>query len=225
MPVVPFSAAWSTFGVQASALVATALFTVVLFMIGLPWWMVLPLSVVCSYAPTMLWVQRVCAPLGRLREVVGLRWSWGAVLLGVPIWLSTNVAVGIFGQVLDRVGVPFSSNVPPDSEGLPAPLIVWMLVAAVIVAPVVEEIAFRGIVLRGLLSRWSPPVAILMQGFLFAVLHAAPWYGAGNLGLVAVLWATGSLWGVWAWWRQSVVPTIVAHMLMNAAALAFALLL
>ena len=45
----------------------------------------------------------------------------------------------------------------------------------VIVAPLTEELLFRGIILRGLLSRFRPVTAIVITGLLFAAVHLNPW--------------------------------------------------
>lgn len=44
-----------------------------------------------------------------------------------------------------------------------------------IVAPVVEELIFRGIILQGLRRNYSPFVAIFSSGLLFALFHLNPW--------------------------------------------------
>jgi len=56
----------------------------------------------------------------------------------------------------------------------------------VIIAPITEELLFRGIILRGLLGRYRPAVAVALSAFLFAVIHANPWQllSAFFLGLV-----------------------------------------
>lgn len=45
----------------------------------------------------------------------------------------------------------------------------------VIVAPVTEELLFRGIILRGLLNRHRPAVAVGLTSLLFALVHLNPW--------------------------------------------------
>ena len=45
---------------------------------------------------------------------------------------------------------------------------------AVVIAPVTEEIVFRGLILRGLLGRWRPMAAILFSSGLFALVHFNP---------------------------------------------------
>lgn len=48
-------------------------------------------------------------------------------------------------------------------------------IAVSIVAPVVEEVLFRGIILPGFLTHYSRKKAILVSALLFALVHANPW--------------------------------------------------
>jgi len=68
----------------------------------------------------------------------------------------------------------------------------------VIVAPVTEEILFRGMILRGLRTRFSALKAVVACAFLFACLHMNPWQflGAFGLGLIFGWWLlrTNCLW-------------------------------
>lgn len=52
-------------------------------------------------------------------------------------------------------------------------------------APILEEWLFRGIILDGLLKRYSAKKAILLSSFLFGILHLNPWQfvGAFILGI------------------------------------------
>lgn len=68
-----------------------------------------------------------------------------------------------------------------------------------ILAPIFEEILFRGILLRGLLQNGiSPILAIFLSSFLFGLAHLNPWQflGAGLLGAVFgfVYYRTKALW-------------------------------
>lgn len=68
-----------------------------------------------------------------------------------------------------------------------------------VLAPVFEEILFRGILLRGLLQNGiSPVVAIALSSILFGAAHMNPWQflGAGLLGAVFgfVYYRTRALW-------------------------------
>lgn len=52
---------------------------------------------------------------------------------------------------------------------------IYSFITIIIVAPVLEELIFRGIMLKGLLKQHSPRRAIIMSSFLFGVLHLNPW--------------------------------------------------
>lgn len=49
------------------------------------------------------------------------------------------------------------------------------VVLLVIVAPLTEELLFRGIILRGFLNRFRPGSAVVLTAFLFAAAHLNPW--------------------------------------------------
>ena len=52
---------------------------------------------------------------------------------------------------------------------------VFSFIAIVIAAPVLEELIFRGIILNGLLKRYSPLKSVLISSILFGVVHLNPW--------------------------------------------------
>lgn len=79
----------------------------------------------------------------------------------------------------------------------------------VIVAPVFEEIIFRGFVFSTLLVGYGSGAALAGSGILFALAH-----GYGFLAFLSVLWS-GILWA-WAYARTgSLIPGIVAHAVNN----------
>jgi len=85
----------------------------------------------------------------------------------------------------------------------------------VIVAPVTEELLFRGIILRGLLSRHRPAVAVVLAALLFALLHVNPWQFVSTFFL-------GAAFG-WFYLRSgSVALCVIAHAIHNALFLVMA---
>lgn len=146
-----------------------------------------------------------------IRQTVtaGLR---GGVMVMAPVWLLSQAGLA----VLQALGLP-----PELQEAF-----LWLadvrfgalqrilLVAiAVIAAPVVEEIVFRGVLLPVLSRNGSQPLrGILLSSLLFAVLHQhagslLPLLGIG-IGCAAGYLATGSL-----------LTPIVMHALFNAISL------
>ncbi|MDP3487280.1 MAG: type II CAAX endopeptidase family protein [Bacillota bacterium] len=69
--------------------------------------------------------------------------------------------------------------------------------AVAVIAPVVEEILFRGLILRGFLKHYSVNKAIVVSSLLFALFHMNPWQflAAFIYGLITAWWfvRTGSL--------------------------------
>lgn len=91
-----------------------------------------------------------------------------------------------------------------------------MIASAAGLAPVCEELAFRGHLLSALRLRARPPAAIALSALAFAALHLDPVRLPGLIFL-------GALYG-WLTWRSgSVYPAVLAHAVNNAAATALAL--
>jgi len=91
---------------------------------------------------------------------------------------------------------------------------IFAVVAIVVLAPVAEEIFFRGFFFAGLRSRWSLWPSALLSGVVFGVVHAPtgptaaiPLAGLG-VGLAWLYDKTGSIY-----------PTMLAHFLNNAIAI------
>ena len=71
------------------------------------------------------------------------------------------------------------------------------LAAVVIVAPLTEELLFRGLILRAFLQRYSPTKSVLVSALLFGAFHMNPWQllGASAVGVILGWWyvRTGSV--------------------------------
>ena len=79
----------------------------------------------------------------------------------------------------------------------------------VVYAPVLEEIAFRGILFGTLRRKFSFAPAAFIGALVFAVAH-----GYGWIGFLSVLWSGV----VWAWGYEktgSLLPGMLAHALNN----------
>jgi uncharacterized protein len=84
--------------------------------------------------------------------------------------------------------------------------------AIVVVAPLVEELLFRGIILRGLLTRMSAWKAVVLSSLLFGAMHA-------NIHQLVDAGAFALLLG-WLYVRfRSTLPCILLHAVINALAM------
>lgn len=52
---------------------------------------------------------------------------------------------------------------------------IYMFLTLVVAAPILEEFIFRGIMLNGLLKKYSPHKAIIVSSILFGFVHLNPW--------------------------------------------------
>lgn len=83
------------------------------------------------------------------------------------------------------------------------------VISACVLAPVLEEMLFRGLILRGLLTRYPPSVAIIHSAALFGLAHL-------NIYQFTVGFSTGLLLGL-AWQRtRSLWPCMLLHAGFNA---------
>ena len=78
-----------------------------------------------------------------------------------------------------------------------------------IVAPVTEELLFRGLILRGLLSRYGAVTAVLISALLFALFHVNPWQMPGAFLI-------GGILGWWYVQTGTVTPCLLGHAAYNA---------
>ncbi len=143
----------------------------------------------------------------RLSDLVGGRWSRCRDVL------RDLVVAALFWGVFWATGRGLHGLLGPDSAKsidilLPRGALeigLWLLVAAS--AGFCEELVFRGYLQRQF-HAWtgSAPVAVAAQAVVFGVSH-----GYQGLKLVVVITALGALFGVLAWWRESLRPGMLAH--------------
>jgi membrane protease YdiL (CAAX protease family) len=96
--------------------------------------------------------------------------------------------------------------------------IVLMGIASVLVAPIAEEIFFRGYVLEQMRRLTSSSIAVFVQAVLFGLSHA---YVRGLLTSHALsvsvnAFFVGIVLGAWRLKLRSLLPLILAHVLLNA---------
>jgi hypothetical protein len=85
----------------------------------------------------------------------------------------------------------------------------------VVVAPVAEELFFRGLIFRALVARVPLPVAYAVSGLVFAGFHL-------NVAVLVPFALIGVIFA-WAFWNSgSLWTTIGAHAAVNGLSFAFA---
>lgn len=161
---------------------------------------------------------------GAPRADIGLTVTRGDLGWGPLTWLGCVGGQIVVGVIVLLTKIPMQNNTDEiraarDNPGYVIPI----LIIAVVAAPIVEEIVFRGLLLRGLLSRTSPAWAIGVQAVLFGAAHFDPERGLRNIGLLMVLSTVGAVLGYSAYHFRRLAPNMIAHAIMNSVAMAFVL--
>lgn len=117
---------------------------------------------------------------------------------------------GFYAYLLSLFGLEMQPDLGPAVEQLSTP---WPLVfSVVIVAPLVEEIFFRGFVFTGLRARMDWRWAAVISSALFAAMHVQLW-------AFIPLFSLGFLFAFLYQKSDSVWPGIIMHFLVNALAM------
>lgn len=133
-------------------------------------------------------------------------WRWSLLAGGLGV-----VSCMAFGLLLARF-----ANIPRDAYKLPvdfAALPIWtvisILLAISVSAGVVEEAAFRGVLISPIARRHGWPVAILVSGVMFFVAHLNHNYI--TLAHLPFFLAISAVHGLLVYWTGSILPAVVLH--------------
>ena len=176
------------------------------------------------YGGLSLLVVQVCRRFGTgsLRADLGLELRWSDLGWGPLLFVGTRIAQVLVTAPLiaSSVGVRHSSEVYSRSmRHEPLAALITLAVVGIVVAPLVEELLFRGVLLRSLLPIVGPAGAAIVQGVLFGLYHFSPDLGLYNVVLLVANGTFGIIFGFVALRRRSLGTGIVAHALTNATAL------
>lgn len=153
------------------------------------------------------------------------RLSWADLGLRLPrrggLWLpfvlffAALTAVYIYFAVLAALGTKPEGNIPDAAFDTPL-LVVLVGVLSLVLAPIMEELFFRGFIFGGLRGRWGLLASALASGFLFSLVHGSPTVFV-PFTAVGILFAWGYAYS------GSLFASIVAHFLFNGISFALAL--
>jgi len=143
-------------------------------------------------------------------EVFSFNWF---NLLVIPPMVITFAGLQYF---LNEINIHFEQILPPPSWFMElfsrlfdSDLGVWGgILRIVIIAPIVEELIFRGVIMSGFSRNYHPVFAIFFSALLFALFHLNPWQFAAAFALGLIL----------GWIRirtGSVLACIAGHALHN----------
>lgn len=176
-----------------------------------------------------LWVGLAGVPLlaarrkgsGSVADDFGLRLDPRADIgLGIVVGLVgqfvvVRVIVDLFQAFAHNVDVAQQTkNVTGNPEGLGLAILAPFLIFG---APLVEELFFRGLVLRSLARRGGPVLAVVGSSVLFGLVHFQTGMGAASdAALMCAIGAFGMLLAILAVRTGRLGPGLIAHATFNA---------
>ncbi len=157
---------------------------------------------------TMLWLRRRSGPArwpGLILQELPTQWQLYALL---PVLVPAHILLLMLVSLLHLPN--WSTGTFHEIAKYP----VLMVVTGCVLAPMLEEALFRGILLKGLLRNYSPAVAIGQSAFLFGLIHLNPAQSAAAM-------LTGLLLG-WLYYRtRSLALCISFHAINNLLAFSY----
>ena len=158
---------------------------------------------------------------GPIRRYLGLTlnrplgyYSWESVKL---ILLTTAVTLGMnfLWMLLGKHWPALNPEVKMPYSDFSSTELVVLTLFAVLMAPVLEELIFRGLVQSTFHKLCGPVTSVLMTALVFLTLHGSYFGNIKALGHVLII---GLCFGVWRERTQSLVPGMVAHWFNNGLA-------
>lgn len=158
---------------------------------------------------------------------LGLAADWGLrfdlprdIGRGIALAAGCYLAAGLLTTVMSNIialpvdGNPSNDAILTDHEG--TAWVAAIVLAVVIGAPLVEELLYRGLIMRSLQRTAGLPFAVIASSFLFTIGHWQPdhtW--RENVVLLTALFGVGAVlaFGAAKWNRLG--PPIIGHLIFN----------
>jgi CAAX protease family protein len=147
------------------------------------------------------------------REDFGLRvrWrDWWVPFVGIAVFFAFTALVLPLVHLAGE-----SQQVVNDLDNASGAKLAVFVVVALVLAPVCEELMFRGLLLQSLRRRMSPEWAVIVQALAFALAHPMLSPTLGDFAVVPALFLLGAVSGVVALRRGDLSASIMLHVGFN----------
>lgn len=155
---------------------------------------------------------------GTLAEDFGLKGKWSDIGLGVAVAVAVQLLVlpGIAYLMRPLLGEPEVSGPVQDlldrSQGL---AFAGLILSVAVGAPIVEELFFRGLLLRSLQRRVPDWAAVVVSAVAFGIAHGSALPVDAVILVMASLTVFGAILAVMAIRTGRLGPSIVTHAVFN----------
>lgn len=166
--------------------------------------------------PLTAWLVSRRLGTGSMRRDLGFGFKPIDLALGVGGAFGLTVIVITGGLIIKLLGAPEGSNLSGVEEnGRNIAVFAFLMLFAGVIAPFTEELLFRGVIMRGLSSRFGRIGATVGQAVVFGGAHLTVSQGWGNIGLIVILTCLGLGLGFLAQLTGRLGAGMVAHSLFN----------
>lgn len=131
-------------------------------------------------------------------------------LIAYPVGLVVNTFLTGITSIITKLFSDNGTTIPTADfsvDSASAKAIILTILYLVVIAPISEEIVFRGLILKAL-SPFGKEIAILLSALLFALMHK-------NIPQAVGAFAIGIIFAIVDIKANSIVPSIIMHVLNN----------
>ena len=151
--------------------------------------------------------------LFRLRPV-----NWNVVMASILVGIAFTVVTDEIDRIVQlffpmpeilRNAIEESLKIQSTSD------LIIIIISAVFLAAIVEEMLFRGFVQTSFEYHFDVTKAVMSSALIFTIVHFNPWWAIQVMIIGIIL-------GVMAWKSNSIIPSMIVHLINNGIALIFA---
>jgi len=142
--------------------------------------------------------------------IVWFRWDRNEIARTVLLIVAVPIVCGLTSGLFRRLGWATDVNRIFYVEGLPVTFFIAVTIYIAFVGPFTEELFWRGSVQTALTPAVGAMGAWVVQAVVFAGMHMRP------VGGFVVVFVLGLMTGLWRWRRRTLLPIILAHVVLNS---------
>ena len=152
-----------------------------------------------------------CGPLSRER------WLWG-IIGAIFFAVAVHASIVLLFRCVEFPVAAFRRGY--DLSFVPTLPLKWLaVIVSAVSAGVCEETGFRGYMQRPIEEHHGAVIAILISTIFFTLVHLSKAWSL--TGMVPIVFSAGLLLALLAWSSQSLIPSIIGHVVMDIGLFAY----
>jgi membrane protease YdiL (CAAX protease family) len=145
------------------------------------------------------------------------QWSW-TVTAALAFAATIHASVVLLFRLVSFPAAEFQQGY--DLSSIPTVPLKWLaIVVSATSAGICEETGFRGYMQRPIEQRHGARIAILVSSLFFMAAHLMKAWAAP--GMIPIVFGAGILFGLLAWASGSLIPSMLAHVVLDVGLFAY----